>query len=222
MIGELKSTLPYLNRRLQEAGDNLPNRARHAGNYISFLYTLRANDVVKHGIPSRFMEINECQKIIEKEEARLAASRVLQQVADIVEQFDKVWDEIITAGLPSCWEPNAPAVLMHPDQYTPLLETERDRSDLQMGKATQLKATTIVTILKKEFSLLHMIKYRLPTNADIHTLGEAFTRVERLSEMPEPNPDSQQRLTQFLTQHASPSTDVPPPASTTASTQQNS
>ena len=91
------------------------------------------------------MEINECQNIIDKEEARVAASEVLQQVADSVEQFDKVWNEIISAGLPSCWEPNAPVVLMLPDQYTARLQTERDRSDLQMGKATQLKATTIVT-----------------------------------------------------------------------------
>ena len=166
------------------------------------------------------MEINECRKIIEKEEARSVASKALQRVADIVEQFNEVWNEITTAGLPSCWEPNAPAVLMHPDKYTALLEAERDRSDLQMGRGTQLKATTIVTALQKEFSLLHMIRYRLPTHADIHTFGEAFTRVERLSEMSEPNPESQRRLTQFLTQHASPSTDVPPPASTTASTQQ--
>ena len=150
----------------------------------------------------------------------MAASKVLLQVADMVERFNKVWNEITTAGLPSCWESNAPAVLMRPDQYTALLEAERDRSDLQMGKGTQLKAITIITALQKEFNLLHMIRYRLPTHADIHTFSEAFTRVERLLEMSEPNPESQRRLTQFLTQHASPSTDVPPPASTTASTQQ--
>ena len=101
MIGELKSTFPYLSRKLQEAGIDLPKRAQHAGDYISFLYALRENDLEKHGISSRFTEVIECHKIIDKEEARAAASRALQRVADSVKQFDEVWDEITTAGLPS-------------------------------------------------------------------------------------------------------------------------
>ena len=195
MIGELKSTIPYLNRKLQEAGGDLPNRAQHAGEYISFLYALRANDLGKHGISSRFTKVIECQKIIDKEEVRAAASRAFQRAADSVEQFDKVWDEITTAGLPSCWQQTAPAMLVMLDQYTERLQMERDRIDLQMGKATQLKASTIVTILKKDFNLLYMIRHRLPIEAGIHALGEAFIKVEKLSAMPEPTSESQQRLT---------------------------
>ena len=219
MIGELKSTIPYLNRKLQEAGGDLPNRAQHVGDYISFLYALRENDLGKHGISSRFTEVIECQKIIDKEEARAVASRALQRVIDSVEQFDEVWDEITTSRLPSCWDPTAPVVLVLLDQYTARLQMERDRTDLQMGKATQLKASTIVTVLKKEFNLLYMIRHRLPTEAGIHTLSEAFIKVEKLSAMPEPTLESQQRLTQFMSQHTSSSANVPPPESATASTQ---
>ena len=44
-IGEHRSAIPYLSRKLQEAGVDLPNRAQHAEDYISFLYELRANDL---------------------------------------------------------------------------------------------------------------------------------------------------------------------------------
>ena len=140
-------------------------------------------------------------------------------MGDSVERFDEVWDEITTAGLPSYWEPTTPAVLLPLDQYTTRLQMERDRTDLQMGKATQLKADTIVTVLQKEFNLLYMIRHRLPTKAGLHTLGEAFIEVEGLSAIPEPTVKSQQTLTQFMSQHTSSSANIPPPEFATASTQ---
>ena len=142
----------------------------------------------------------------------------VQQVVANVGLFDEVWGEIMTAGLPSCWEPTAPAILLTLDQYTARLQTERDRTDIQMRKATQLKADTIVTVLQKEFNLLYMIRHQLPTEAGFHALSEAFIEVEGLSAMPEPAADSQQRCMQFTSQYASSSANVPPPESATAST----
>ena len=88
-----------------------------------------------------------------------------------------------------------------------------------MGKATQLKADTIVTVLQKEFNLLYMIRHKLPIGAGFHALTEAFIEVEGFSAMPEPTVESQQRLAQFVSQHASSSANMPPPESATASTQ---
>ena len=59
-MGENKSAIPYLNRKLQEAELNLSVRALHARSYISFLKGLESDEVEKHGIPSRFMEFFEC------------------------------------------------------------------------------------------------------------------------------------------------------------------
>ena len=103
-------------------------------------------------------------------------------------------------------------------QYTVCLQEERDRTDLQTGKAAQLKADMIVSFLRKEFTLLHLIKHKLPTGAGFHILTEAFVEVEGFSAMPEQAADNQQRCTQFTSQYASSSANVPPPESTTAST----
>ena len=51
-MGENKSTIPYLSRKLQEADLNLFVRTLHARNYISFLKELESDEVEKHGIPS--------------------------------------------------------------------------------------------------------------------------------------------------------------------------
>ena len=110
-MGENKSAMPYLNRKLQEADLNLSVRALHAKNYISLLKELEYDDAEKHGIPSRFMEVFEFQKIIDKEAARVTASRALQQVVENVGRFDVVWGEITTAGLSSSWDPTTPSVL---------------------------------------------------------------------------------------------------------------
>ena len=88
-----------------------------------------------------------------------------------------------------------------------------------MGKATQLKADTIFSTLRKEFNLLDLIKHKLPTGVGFHALTEAFIEVEGFSAMPEPTAESQQRCAQFMSQHASSSVNVPPPKSATASTQ---
>lgn len=149
----------------------------------------------KHDIPSRFTEAIECCKIINKETARVTASRALQQVVANVGRFEEVWGEIMTVGLPSCWDPTTPAVLLPLDRYIACLQEERDWTDLQTGKAAQLKADMIVSSLRKEFNLLHLIKHKLPTGAGFRALTEAFVEVEGFSTMPEPAADSQQRCT---------------------------
>ena len=110
-MGENKFVIPYLNRKLREADLNLSSRAQHARKYMTFLTELESDEVEKHGIPSRFMEVFECQKIIDKEAARVTASRALQQVVANVGRFNAIWDEITTSGLPSCWDPTTPSVL---------------------------------------------------------------------------------------------------------------
>ena len=60
-----------------------------------------------------------------------------------------------------------------------------------MGKATQLKANKIVTVLQREFNLLYMIRHQLPTGVGFQALTEAFIEVEGFSAMPEPTAESQ-------------------------------
>lgn len=52
MMGENKSAIPYLSRKLQEADLDLSNRAQQAKEYISILNELGSDDMEKHGIPS--------------------------------------------------------------------------------------------------------------------------------------------------------------------------
>lgn len=190
----------------------MSSRAQHAWEYISFLKRLRADDAEQHGIVSRFKEVVECQKIIDKEAARVNASRALQQVAANVEQFDTVWAKITTAGLPSCWDPTNPSMLRSLTEYETRLQEERDRTDILSDKTARLKAETIVSSLRQEFVLLYLIKHKIPTEASSDDLMEAYIKVEGFAAMPEPSADSQQRCTQFASQVASSSANVPPPA----------
>ena len=50
-MGENKSAIPYLNRKLQEEDLNLSVKALYTRNYISFLKELESDEVEKHGIP---------------------------------------------------------------------------------------------------------------------------------------------------------------------------
>ena len=98
------------------------------------------------------------------------------------------------------------------------LKQERDRVDALSDKTTRLKAETIIASLRPEFALLHLLKHKIPTEANPSDLTEAFIRVEGFATMPEPAMDSQQRCVQFVSQISSSSANRPPPVSTTAST----
>ena len=56
VIKEMKSAMPLLRRKLHEGGTEAPSKIQNAKNYVSFLKELKPEDVVKHGIKSRFME----------------------------------------------------------------------------------------------------------------------------------------------------------------------
>ena len=172
----------------------------------------------KHCIPSRFMEAFECQKIIDKEAARVIASRALQQVVASVDRFDALWDKITIAGLPSCWDPTTLSVLWSLTEYKTCLQKERDRTDILSDKTARLKAETIVSSLHREFVLLHLIKHKVPTEASFNVITEAYIWVEGFAVMLEPSADSQQRCTRFASQIASSFANVPPPVSAIAST----
>ena len=110
---------------------------------------LEFDEVEKHGIPSRFMEVFECQKIIDKEAARVTASRALQKVVANVGRFDAVWDDITTAGFSSCWDPTTPSVIRPLTEYKTRLQEEKDQTDILSDKTARLKAETIVSSLRQ-------------------------------------------------------------------------
>ena len=118
----MKSSVLYLRRRFQEGDLDLVNRAQRAREYVSFLKGLRANEAEQHGIVSRHKEALECQKLIEKESARVVASKALQQLIYTVDQFDAVWVEIMIAGLPTCWDSTTPSMLRPLPEYEACLK----------------------------------------------------------------------------------------------------
>ena len=93
-----------------------------------------------------------------------------------------------------------------------------DQTDILSDKTARLKAETIVSSLRQEFSLLHLVKHKIPTDASFDDLTESYIKVEGFTSMPEPAADSQQRCTRYASQVASSSVNVPPPVSATAST----
>ena len=76
----------------------------------------------KHGIASRFKEVVECQKIIDKESACTIASGTLENVVVNLDRFEMIWAEITVAGLPSCWGPTPTVLLPLPTYETRLKE----------------------------------------------------------------------------------------------------
>lgn len=135
-----------------------------------------------------------------------------------MDRFDVVWNEITVAGLPSCWDPTTPSILQPLIEYKTRLQEEKDRIDVLTDKIARLKGENIVSSLSQEFLLLHLIRHKLPIEAGFNSLTAAYVKVEGFAAMPEPSADCQQRCTQFANQISSSSANVPPPASTTAST----
>lgn len=145
--------------------------------------------MVRRGIKSRFKEASECQKVIEKASEHSFALRNLEKVATSLEQFKIDWTELTLAGLPLCWEPSN--VFLQPLLvYECRLIEEMNRTNTPSEKFSQLKAETIVSILSKEFLLLHQVKYRIPTQASYAELTEAYIRVETFTAIPEPAVDT--------------------------------
>ena len=83
---------------IEEAG----SKAQYAKRYVSFLKGLKASEAEHHGIASRFKETIERQKIIDKESARVIASRAPQHLAASVDRFDTAWAGIAAVRPPSC------------------------------------------------------------------------------------------------------------------------
>lgn len=145
--------------------------------------------MVKQGIKRRFKEATECQKIIEKESARSMTLNVLEKVAANLEWFEVDWADITLAGLPSCWEPTN-AVLQSLPVYEACLKEVMNQTNIPSEKSTRLKPKTIVSVLGKEFALLHQVKHKIPVDANHDELTKAYIRAEGFTAMPEPAVDT--------------------------------
>lgn len=88
VVEEMKSVVLLFRRKIYEGNTDASNRVQSAKRYISFLKELKQEDVVKQGIKSRFKEVAECQKVIEKDSTRSMALNVLEKVAASLEQFE--------------------------------------------------------------------------------------------------------------------------------------
>lgn len=95
-------------------------------------------------------------------------------------------------GLPSCWEPTH-AVLQPLPVYEARLKEVMNQTNIPSEKSTRIKLETIISVLGKEFSLLHQLKYKTLVDANYNELTEAHIKVEGFVAMPEPASDTWQR-----------------------------
>ena len=65
-----------------------------------------------------------------------------------------------------------------------------NQTNIPSEKSTRLKPETIVSVLGKEFALLHQVKHKIPVEANYDELTEAYIRTKGFTSMPEPAADS--------------------------------
>ena len=111
-------------------------------------------------------------------------------------KFDAEWNEVIQAGLPSCWD-NTTNTLYSLLAYEGKLKVEMNHTDTVSEKTTLLKAEMIIAALGKKFHLLHHVKYWLPTQMNYVDLTETHLLVEAFSAIPEHAGDTWQRCFKY-------------------------
>ena len=124
-----------------------------AKKYITYLNGLRSKELVVQRIEDRFRGVMEIRRAIEKETTRVNALIGLDWVAKGVGKFEEEWDELVKAGLPSCWA-YATAAFSSLTNYEEKLEAVMNQTNLSYEKNTHMKAETIIATLGKEISLL--------------------------------------------------------------------
>ena len=62
---------------------------------------------------------------------------------------------------------------------------EMNQTDIPSKKFAWLKAETIVSVLGKKFSLLHQVKYKIPTQVNYDDLIEVYIKAEDFTKIPE-------------------------------------
>lgn len=196
LMDDKKIAVRLFKIKLQEGRKEGEEKVTMAKRYIKYLNQLDPEELLTQGITDRFRGVMEVRRVIEKETARAKALICLEQVAQGVGQFNREWDQLVEAGLPSCWDPET-AAFSGLTVYEQKLTEIMNQANLPLEKIARLKAETIIVALSKEFSLLCQIKQCFAIRVDYTELTDIQALVETFVTMPPPGESAWQKCNEY-------------------------
>ena len=125
VVAEEKSLIREFDEQVMANRQKTINRAIWEKIFIDFINSKIDQELEENEIKDRILYAVEINKMIVKNDYRKATEKKLMEIKEAVSQFDKLFDKITRAGLPSCW--GVGGSLLSWDSYENLLVLKKSK-----------------------------------------------------------------------------------------------